>query len=379
MSTIKEVARKAAVSVGTVSNVISGAVPVSPELRDRVWSTVRQLGYEPDHVARSLKLRRTMTLGMIISDITNPFFAQLVRGAEDAALEHNYLLLTFNTDERPEREDYVLSVLRSRRVDGILLVVAPGKDRRAHITETRKSGTPIVCLDRLPPGVKVDSVTVNNIRAARDCVRHLVGQGHRKIAVITGSLTLQTARQRLRGYERALSEAGIPADPRLVRHGDFRAESGHKTALELLSSPERPSALFVSNGMMALGALKAIEELGLRCPEDVALAVFDDLPVAEVIRPQLTSVAQPAYLMGYRGAEILMQRIAEKKGKKKAVKTINLRLLAELKVRESTVGRYPQAGLFTDQRQEPNADGGEHADKSGSLRGERHSCGHSDG
>jgi LacI family transcriptional regulator len=336
MATIKEVARRARVSVGTVSNVMRSSTTVSPKLRERVLSAIRDLSYHPDHVARSLKLRQTMMLGLIISDITNPFFSQLVRGAEDAALEHNYLLLTFNTDDKPEREKHVLSVLRSRRVDGILLVVAPDEHGYLHITQILEWGIPIVCLDRVPPRIKVDSVTVDNVKASQDCVRHLIEKGHRRIGIITGSLSLPNARQRLRGYEKALIEGHIGVDRGLVWQANFRAEGGYQAAKELLANPNRPSALFVSNAMMALGVLKAVEELGVRCPEELALAVFDDIPLGELLRPPLTCVAQPAYLMGYRGAELLIQRLAAKTAKKEASKCLAVRLPTELKIRESS-------------------------------------------
>ena len=338
MATLKEVAKKAGVSVGTVSNVITGNVPVGSRRRERVLAVVRELGYHPNHVARSLKLRRTKMLGMVISDITNPFFSQMVRGAEDAALKRNYLLLTFNTDDRVEREKQVLWVLRSRRVDGILLVVAPGEGRPSHILETLEVGTPVVCLDRLPPGINVDSVTVDNASAARECVRHLLTLGHRKIGIITGSMALQTAQQRLEGYKQALAEASVAAAPEWIREGDFHAESGYRLGRELLMGRDRPTALFISNSLMAIGVLKALGELGLRCPQDVALATFDDLPLTEVFRPHLTAVAQPAYSIGYSGAELLIQRI---EAKRRDDSPIAIRLPTELKVRESTLGCAP--------------------------------------
>jgi LacI family transcriptional regulator len=334
MATVKEVAARAEVSVGTVSNVLSGAARVSRARRERVLAAIRELGYQPNHIARSLKLRQTMTLGMIVSDITNPFFSQLVRGAEEAALEANYLLLTFNTDDRVDREKQVLAVLRARRVDGILLVVAPAPNSDyAHVNETIEMRTPVVCLDRVPPGIKVDSVTVDNVAAARRCVQHLLERGHRRIGIITGSPLLETARQRLQGYRKALAEAGIPFDAGLVRQGDFRARSGYQLGRELLASTRRPTAVFVSNGLMAIGVLKAVEELGLQCPRDVAIATFDDMPWAEGFRPHLTTVAQPAYEMGYRGAKLLMQRIASRET---AAPPVKIRLHAELKIAEST-------------------------------------------
>ncbi|HEV2419205.1 MAG TPA: LacI family DNA-binding transcriptional regulator [Terriglobia bacterium] len=334
-TTIKEVAKKARVSVGTVSNVLTGAIPVSPKRSDRVLAVIQELGYKPNHIARSLKLRHTKMLGMIISDITNPFFSHLVRGAEDAALKHKYLLLTFNTDDRIERERQAIEVLRERQVDGILLVVAPTDSGYSHITETLDKGTPVVCLDRVPPKIQVDSVTVNSVKATQDCVRHLIEMGHKEIAILTGSIALQTARQRLQGYKKALAEAGIAVKQEYIRQGEFRASSGYELGKSLLSAPLRPTAVFCSNGMMALGVLKAVEELGLRCPDDLAVAVFDDLPLAEVVRPHLTSVAQPAYSVGYEGAELLMQKIA----KKSAGKPVRIVLPTQLKIRESTCGR----------------------------------------
>jgi LacI family transcriptional regulator len=337
MATIKEVARRAGVSVGTASNVISGAMPVSSEKRELVLRAIRDLGYQPSDVARSLKLRRTNMLGLVVSDITNPFFAQLVRGAEEAALAQGYLLLTFNTDDRIEREKQVLGVLRGRRVDGILLVVAPVSGEPSHIAETVAQGTPVVCLDRVPPGVAVDSVTVDNVKAARVCVEHLLEMRHQRVAILTGSLLLATARERLRGYKQALRAHHLSVDPNLIREGNFRTESGYQLASDLLSGPNRPTALFLSNGLMAIGALRAVTDLGLRCPEDVALATFDDLPLSEVLSPPLTSVAQPAYQIGYQGTQILFDRIKSKR----LDGVVNLRLHAQLKIRQSSSSPAP--------------------------------------
>lgn len=333
MANIKDVAKRAGVSVGTVSNVISGIARVGRERRERVLDAVRELGYHPSDVARSLKLRRTNMLGLVVSDITNPFFSQLVRGAEEAALKHGYLLLTFNTDDQLEREKQVLSVLRGRRVDGILLVVAPVQHDVTHIMETMARGTPVVCLDRVPRGISVDSVTVDNAKAARECVKHLLELGHRRIGILTGSTKLTTARERLRGYKQALQAYGLSIDATLVREGNFRIDSGYELASQLLRGDRRPTALFASNGLMAMGALRAVADVGLRCPKDVAVATFDDLPLSELLSPPLTSVAQPAYQIGYEGARILLDRIKSKGGGSKVTKVV---LQAELKIREST-------------------------------------------
>ena len=333
MPTIKDVAHRAKVSVGTVSNVLRGTTSVSPELRARVERAISELNYRPNYVARSLKSKRTNTLGMVISDIANPFFPLVARGAEDAALERGFLVTLFNTDDRIERERQVFALLRSRRVDGVLAVLAPHSEAPEHVQELLKEGVPVVCLDRLPTNVDVDSVAVDNIKGAAMCVRHLIALGHRYIGFISGSSLLQTARDRVKGYELALREAGLEFDASLVREGDFRIGSGYRLAKDLCLSHPRPTALFVANGMMGIGALKAINEVGLQCPDDMALAVFDDVPGGDTFRPTLTVVSQPAYDLGFKGTQLLIQRILEQGTSPEPIRIV---LQPELKIREST-------------------------------------------
>lgn len=331
---MKEVARRAKVSIGTVSNVITGSAGVSARLRRKVQKAIRELDYHPNAVARSLKVRQTKIFGMVVSDITNPFFPQIVRGAEDAARERDYVLVIFNTDDQLARERDILSVLRARRVDGILLVVGPDTGDVSHILQTQSAGTPIVCLDRIPAGVEADSVSVDNVRGARAAVEHLIAMGHRRIGIITGARTLQTARDRLEGYKEALQRAGIAIDADFIREGDFRMESGRQLGLELLSRQRPPTALFTANAMMGIGVLRALDEQGLRCPDDLALVTFDDLPVSEVFRPRLTAVAQPAYDIGYTAAQLLIQRL---EGTLADDRPVHVTLKTELKIRESSL------------------------------------------
>jgi LacI family transcriptional regulator len=335
MATIKEVARTAKVSVGTVSNVLSGSSPVSPAIRARVMKAIEALDYHPNHFARSLKTRQSKLLGMVVSDITNPYFPRVVRGAEDAALEHGFLLVSSNTDHQIEREKRVLSVLRNRRVDGILLVVAPNGGDTEHIRNTVGAGIPIVCLDRIPIGLKLSSVTVDAIQGTEMCIRHLVSMGHNSIGIITGHLQLQNAVDRLQGYKNVLLECGLTEDPALIRNGDFRFDSGYLLTKQLMLGPKRPTALFVSNGVMALGTLKAFKEMHIRCPEDVALAVFDELPGSGSFSPEVTMVVQPAYDIGYRGAKLLIQQVETGVPEE----PVDIRLEAELRVRESSLWR----------------------------------------
>lgn len=335
MVTIREVARRAKVSVGTVSNVLAGLGTVRPDLRRRVDEAMRELDYHPNQIARSLKTRSTKTLGMVIGDITNPFFPLMVRGAEDAALAKGYLLFTLNTDDRPDRERSALGLLRARKVDGILLTLSNGEDM-SHIQALVDADIHVVALDRYPEGVEVDSVCVDSYRGAKMCMHHLLSRGHQRIGLITGGERVQTSRERVRGYAEVLTETGLPLDQTLIKHGDNRLESGYRMTKDILLNANPPTALFAANAMMGFGALKAMQELGLRCPEDVALAVFDDIPFGDVIHPRLTVVAQPAYDMGRFGAEMLIARI-ENRGEQKP--PAHLQLAPELIVRESTAVR----------------------------------------
>jgi LacI family transcriptional regulator len=342
MANIKKIAERARVSIGTVSNVISGNRPVSAVLTKRVQAAIRELDYHPNHIARSLKVKQTKMLGMIIPDITNPFFPEVMRGAEDASRDRQYLLVTANTDERVEREQNVIYVLRSHRVDGLLIAVAPGGGAMAHIRSAADAGTPVVFLDRAPLGGELDSVTVDNLKSAQDCVRHLIRLGHRDIGIITGSLALEIGRQRLRGYEAALKEASIKIRASMILEGDFREEAGYRLAKEILLRQRPPTALFVSNGVMTLGVLQALDETGVRCPQDLALATFDDLPFGHAFRPRLTCVAQPAYDLGFKGATMLIDRIEGKL----PPNPVQIELASELRIRESTTGREPDRKYF---------------------------------
>jgi len=334
MATLKEVARRARVSAGTVSHVLNGNTPVSPALRKRVQQAIVALDYHPDHVARSLKTGRTKTVGIVIPDIANPFFPQIIRGAESVLWGQDYSLLTFNTDDDLERERRALSFLRSRRADGVLLIVAPNKGDVSHIRRTVDAGIAVVCLDRAPEGLnEVDSVSVDDVAGAKECVSHLVAMGHRDIAMLTGSLTLSNVRDRVKGYKEALREAGIPILQELILEGDFRKGTGTRLCHEAFAVRRgRPTALFISNMLMTLGALEALTELGVRCPEDVAVATFDGFSLPALFRPTITAVVQPVYEIGRLGAEMLLQRLDS--GAQSP--PVHRKLVTELQVREST-------------------------------------------
>jgi DNA-binding LacI/PurR family transcriptional regulator len=346
MSTIKQVADLAHVSIGTVSHVISGSVPVSDNLRKRVQDAIRLLDYHPNHIARSLKTRRTCTLGIIIPDMTIPFFPKVVRGAETAAQTFGYSVIAIDSNDNADRQREVVSLLRSQRVEGILLVVASGEDSLAQLPKLVHSGLPIVCLDRLPGGVDVDSVCVEDRAAAEMGVAHLIEMGHTSIAIVTGDLTLKNEQQRLLGYKSAFEKAALPVDASLIWEASLRPGHAFEVCRQNLSSTAtRPTALFATNGVTGLGALRGMLECGLQTPEDIAFVSFDELTAEEVFRPSITSIVQPAYDIGYRAAEILIERI--QKGTVASIDSprIEIRLPATLKIRESS--RHPFQNPFS--------------------------------
>jgi DNA-binding LacI/PurR family transcriptional regulator len=333
MSSLKEVAKLAGVSITTVSNVMRGSVPVSNVLRARVKAAIQALDYHPNHIARSLKTKETRTLGIVIPDITISFFPRIVQGAEHAARSQGYTLITVNTEEDPERESQALALLRSQRVDGILLVTACGVSSFEHIESALRARMPVVCLDRVPSSLKIDSVCADSVAGARRCVAHLVEMGHRDIAILTGPQSLDNERERLRGYKLALKDAGVEVRPELIWHGSFQVvESSHVCQKELSRLP-RPSAVFASNGLMAMALMEAMHRMELRCPEDLAFATFDELTSIGLFEPSITALVQPAHEMGWEGASLLIRRIQEKTVTEKPIR---MRLPATLQVGHSS-------------------------------------------
>ncbi len=335
MPSIKKVAELAGVSVGTVSHVITGSVPVSEPLRLKVQAAIQKLDYHPNHVARSLKTNKTRTLGIIVPDMTISFFPQLIRGAEMAARHRGYALIAVNSDDDAERQKELLSLLRSQRVDGILLVVASAPTPVNQLSRMIDAGIPVVCLDRIPDRVPVDSVSLEDMEAAQMAVKHLIETGSRRIAIVTGPLSLKNERRRLVGYKKALELAGISREDNLVWQGNLRSEDVAAMCRERLGSGlPRPDAIFCTNGPTALGALRALRDCGLSTPADIAFVTFDELAVEDLFTPAITTVVQPAYDIGYRASEILLDRL---EGRLTTAEKTMVRLPATLKVRQSSV------------------------------------------
>lgn len=305
--TMRQIAARARVSVGTVSHVINNSAGVREPVRRRVLEAIERLGYQPSLLARGLRRNQTTILGVIIPDISNPFFPLVVRGVEDIAYQNSYRLMLCNADNDAQKEQVYFDELRAYRMAG--LIVIPSADSRLVAAAGRAEEMPVVCLDRCPEGWQGDSITVNNTEGAYQAARHLLGLGHRQIATIAGQLHVTSAVERLKGFRQALREAGISIAPEYIQEGRFDRLSGYEKGMLLLQFSPRPTAIFAANDLVALGVLAALRELGLRCPEDVSLIGFDDLELASFTNPALTSVAQPAYQMGARAAALLFERL----------------------------------------------------------------------
>lgn len=309
MIRIKDVAQRAGVSTATISRVMSGNAYVNPELRERVLAVVREMNYSPNGIARSMSRRKTHTLGLVVSDVTNPFFTSVARGVEDAGQASGYSVVLCNTDENPDKERTYLSVLRENRVDGILLAVSSSDVE--HVDRLLHAGTKLVLIDRVAPGISVPSVLVDNVGAMREAVEYLLDLGHRRIGIVTGNTAVTTALERVQGYESALDRAGIAHDPALIFSSDFTEPGGHDAGFRLSTMPDPPTAVICSNNQMTTGLLIALRERGVHIPEDISIIGFDDLPYFSLLDHPLTAVAQPMYEMGRRACELLLQMLSD--------------------------------------------------------------------
>lgn len=305
-TTIRDVAAAAGVSPATVSRVLNERVEVATDLRERVIAAVTELGYRPNGPARSLRKRATTVLGIIITDVQNPFFTSMVRGIEDAAQRAGYSVVLANSDEDQDKQQRYLEVAAAEQLAGVVL--APAHQSTRGLDVVVGQGIPVVTVDRRLRGAAVDSVLVNNHKAARDATEHLIERGRRRVGFVAGLLDTTTGARRLAGYKAALKHAGIPLDEKLIAEADFRLEGGYEATKKLLERA-RPDAVFASNNLMTIGALQAIAEAGVAIPDDVAVVGFDDISWATALRPPLTAVRQPTYEIGQRAAELLLDRV----------------------------------------------------------------------
>ena len=328
--TIKDIARLANVSTTTVSHVLNSTRQVSEDLSNRVQVAIRDLEYKPNAMARALRVHSSKTLGLIVPDNSNPFFSEIALGAEDCAFRHGYSLFLCNSRHDSARELTYMATLSTYSVDGLILSAVSGD--LDQLSEFVKSGIPLVVVDRKLAASDIEFIHSDHIGGAREATQHLVEFGHRRIGIITGPIDVHSALDRIQGFEEILNEHGIPNDPDLSVRGDFQVESGRRAAREMMELPDPPTAIFACNDMMAIGALQTLRTLGLGVPENVSLVGFDNIFLASLLDPPLTTVAQSAYTIG----EMAVARLVERMNGSKNLMKQEFCLPTDLIIRKST-------------------------------------------
>jgi LacI family transcriptional regulator len=307
MSTIKDVAAHAGVSFTTVSHVLNGTRRVSDDARERVARAVDALGYRPSAVARALKTSETHILGVLVPNITNPFFAELTRGIEDTCRQTGYAVFLCNSDDDPERQGRYLQTLLGRRVDGLILAAAAGA-ASSLVRGMQGARMPTVVVDRQVEGLHADLVGSDHIGGAQLAVEHLIGLGHRRIACLSGPSAFAVSRARVEGWRRAMAAAGLHASPDWVLEGDFSAADGHALTRRLLAQGQ-VTAIFAGNDLMGIGALRAAAECGVAVPYALSVIGFDGIELGGYTFPGLTTVGHPIRDLGETAAQVLIERI----------------------------------------------------------------------
>ena len=306
MASIKDVAKAAGVSTATVSRVLSNGLHVRPAVRERVMQAVEQLAYRPNLVARSLRSQQSNTIGLIVSDIRNPFFTSISRSVEDIAYEQGFRVVLCNTDEKPEKEAIYLQLMHDENVAGVIF--SPTRHTAANFTSSNIS-FPTVIVDRTVKGADVDMVLLDNVDAGYRLTTHLIENGYRRIAAFCGEMST-TGVEREAGYEQALRAHNLSPEREHVKYLQPKIETGYEATLKMLDGPRPPEALLTTNSLLASGALQAIQERHLTIPDDIALVTFDETTWAQLVQPPITLIAQPTYEIGKIATELLLQRIA---------------------------------------------------------------------
>lgn len=335
--TIRDVANLAGVAPITVSRVVNSLPGVNEATRQRVNKAIAELNYVPNAMAKSLRSRRTCTIALVLTDITNPFWTTIARGVEDTAAPRGYNVIFCNTDEDLEKETKYINILLQRRVDGI--IIAASSDDRRPLLSLNRHNVPCVLIDRKVNGFNADVVRSDSKEGARLLTQHLINLENHRIAMLAGPSKVFTSSERLAGYLEALQKNGITIDDNLIKEGMYEEEGGFQFVQELLNRVSRPTAIVAANLSIAIGALRAIRDAGLRVPEDVGLVCFDDLPQASLIYPFLTVWAQRPYAMGVAAAELLLARMTSNARRHKIREII---IDADLIIRKSCGNELPK-------------------------------------
>ncbi|ELK8293421.1 substrate-binding domain-containing protein [Vibrio cholerae] len=308
MATMKDIARLAGVSTSTVSHVINKSRFVSDEIAERVNNAAQQLNYAPSALARSLKMNRTKTIGMLVTTSTNPFFGEVVKGVERSCYHKGYNLILCNTEGDNQRMKASINTLLQKRVDGLLLMCSTLEGERLDVFD-RYPDIPVVVMDWGPILFASDKIQDNSLQGGYMAAKHLIECGHKEIGCITGPLIRHQAQMRYEGYKRALAEAGIAINPDWIVESDFECEGGYQAFEKLYERGKLPSALFVSNDMMAMGVIQAASQRDLRVPDDLSLIGYDDVHIAKFMTPALTTIHQPKYRLGKAAVDTLLYRL----------------------------------------------------------------------
>lgn len=310
-SRLKDVATKLNISVSTVSRVVNNKNYVKPEMREMVMIALEELNYSPNQIARSLKNKSTNTVGIIVPDISEDFFAYVIKGVEEVFSKNGYAIILCDTGENPEKEDSYLNLLLEKQIDGIILATVNKTPKALKFFFNKK--IPVIFIDNLP-NIKMnyDSVIIDNSKASCIAVEHLIEMGHRKIGIITGKLDETTGYERLMGYKKAFMINGIEIDESLIKTGDFKEKSGYENMKSLLKAGNKITAVYVASSKMAYGAVKAIRDEGLKIPEDIAVVGFDVHDVSGLISPGITTILQPEESIGKVAAELMIKRLQDK-------------------------------------------------------------------
>lgn len=304
----------AGVSTATVSNALNGTRFVSKEVQAKIDKAIKELNYQPNILAKSLRIKESRIIGVLISDIANPFFSNVVRAIEEELSKQNYSILLCNTDSSVEKERKYLNMLIAQRVDG--LIVSSAGNTGDYFRSLDKTGVPMVFLNRCPEFMNSDVIMTNNIHGGYSATEHLIRHGFGKIAIIAGPLSISTGKDRMIGYKRALEDYGITELEELIKVGEFTTESGYNKMKELMNQETKPEAVFISNNSMTLGAYKYLKESQIAIPDEVAIFGYDDPDWADVVDPPISTVIQPTFQLGVNAAHLMLARIKNEQVKR---------------------------------------------------------------
>ncbi|MFX0561096.1 LacI family DNA-binding transcriptional regulator [Tepidibacillus infernus] len=314
MVRIVDVAKMANVSTATVSRVLSNSGTVKRETTEKVLEAINKLNYQPNMLARQLRRLETKTVLVVVPDITNTFFSNLLRGIEAVAMKNGYQVLLGDAHNNVEIERGFLNILRQKKADGMILLTARMDGKL--IDEIAKE-FPVVLACEYFEGSQIPTISIDNISGARKATEHLIELGHKRIGFISGPLNVVLGRDRLKGFQQAMSQHSLQVDPILIQEGDFSYESGFNLMSKFLALDEPPTAVFAANDEMAIGAIKAIKKRGLQVPEDLSVVGFDDIKFASIFEPELTTIEQPTFDIGIKAMELLIKLINKEKLEKK--------------------------------------------------------------